>query len=272
MADGGSPRIEPHNGVMQRSSGLLVPHQGSFTLVGDSHRFDVHVTQFFHGFRNGAFDAHFGVIYQQFRFVFHPSGSGHDLSVFDLVRGHHVDVSVEQHEPRGLCPLVDGAHQRLSTSRGHASSQRAQCSRQAHPRHLVVVHHRPPVSSHQALSKGGLHRSSGLEPLPFVPAKSTDRSTCTRERSQVRFGPWEEAKARTRRRVRDADVVAHVRGRARGRIRTVAERTWNACVRRVPSQVGRSGRLPCELCLDEHQPRRFTKTRNRRSRGSLRPS
>lgn len=44
------PDVHPHNAVAQRLAGVLVPHDGRLSLVGDAHGLDHHVAQLADGF------------------------------------------------------------------------------------------------------------------------------------------------------------------------------------------------------------------------------
>ena len=102
------PAALPHDGVVHRLSGLLVPDNGGLPLVGDADGSDIAVTRpdFAHGLQ------HDGELRgpKLHGVVFHPAGLGVDLPELLLGSAAGGPLAVEQDAPGAGRALVQGDH------------------------------------------------------------------------------------------------------------------------------------------------------------------
>ena len=103
--------ILPHNGVIDRVAGVLVPHHGGLALVGDSNGSQLVAVDVGLGQRES--DDIANSFPDLDRVVLNPSGTREDLLEFLLADGHDLARVVEDDGPGRGGALVDGEHELL---------------------------------------------------------------------------------------------------------------------------------------------------------------
>ena len=105
LTDSGGTGVLPDNGVVDRLTGVLIPHHGGLTLVGDTYRVNV-----FHGdvaIGKSLTDGATGIAPDFFRIVFYPAFFREDLLVLELANGSLLAVVVKDDAARRRGSLVD---------------------------------------------------------------------------------------------------------------------------------------------------------------------